>query len=200
MQAGGDFYDVIPVGEGVVDYVVADASGHDLAASFWTAALKTLLNEYATAADCPLNILRSLNSALGRILPTGVFFTMIYARLNRQTGKLLLANAGHPPALVLRTGDTEAAFVEQEGDVLGAFEEAVYEVTELELAKGDRFFLYSDGLLDVAGGREQGMQSLPEACSSQRLLGLGDTVRSVVSELAINAVPEDDILLMGVEV
>lgn len=50
MEAGGDFYDVIPVGEGVVDYVVADASGHDLAASFWTAALKTLLNEYATAA------------------------------------------------------------------------------------------------------------------------------------------------------
>lgn len=43
---------------------------------------------------------------------------MIYARLNRQTGKLLLANAAHPSALLLRKDDGEAAFVTQEGDVL----------------------------------------------------------------------------------
>ena len=40
LKAGGDFYDVIAAGENVVDYLVADASGHDLAASLWTASLK----------------------------------------------------------------------------------------------------------------------------------------------------------------
>ena len=40
LAAGGDFYDVIPAGQDSVDYLVADASGHDLAASLWTASLK----------------------------------------------------------------------------------------------------------------------------------------------------------------
>ena len=83
LKAGGDFYDVIPVSGEVIDYVVADASGHDLGASFWTAALKTLLSEYCNAVNSPREVLHLVNSALLRILPQGVFFTMIYARLNR---------------------------------------------------------------------------------------------------------------------
>ena len=89
-QAGGDFYDVIPVGGRVVDYLVADASGHDLAASFWTASLKTLLNEYATPINPPRDVLCSINSAMCRILPSGVYFTVLCARLNRQTNRLTL--------------------------------------------------------------------------------------------------------------
>ena len=49
LNAGGDFYDVIPSGNQVFDYIVADAAGHDLSSSYWTAALKTLLSIYAEA-------------------------------------------------------------------------------------------------------------------------------------------------------
>jgi len=200
MQAGGDFYDVIPVGEGLTDYVVADASGHDLAASLWTAALKTVLNEYAAAAQRPIQVLRSINSALSRILPEGVFFTMIYARLNRQTGKLLLANAGHPPTLVLGSADAEPSFVAQEGDVIGVFEEATFGVTELPLSPKDRFFLCSDGLLELRGSREEGLAKLAEACTRLRSQPLAETVRQAVEGVVANAVPKDDIVLLGVEV
>ena len=37
-EAGGDFYDVLQPGEGVIDYLVADVSGHDLASALPTAA------------------------------------------------------------------------------------------------------------------------------------------------------------------
>jgi len=73
LKAGGDFYDVIPVAENVIDYVVADASGHDLGASFWTAALKTLLSEYCNAVNSPREVLHLVNSALLRILPSASF-------------------------------------------------------------------------------------------------------------------------------
>ena len=119
LQAGGDFYDVIPVGPQMVDYVVADASGHDLAASFWTAALKTLLAEYAHLASSPMNVLRSINAALCRILPEGVYFTLTYARLNRRIHRLVLANAGHPPALVLPSHAEQAFLNDLESDVVG---------------------------------------------------------------------------------
>src|SRR5438128_1980453 len=57
LKAGGDFYDVIPIADSVIDYVVADASGHDLGGSVWTAALKALLGEYSNAVNSPREVL-----------------------------------------------------------------------------------------------------------------------------------------------
>jgi sigma-B regulation protein RsbU (phosphoserine phosphatase) len=200
LQAGGDFYDVMPVGHQVVDYVVADASGHDLSTSFWTAALKTLLSEYATPAASPRGVLRSINSALCRILPQGIFFTLIYARLNRQIGKLTLVSAGHPAALLLRSRERRYEIVHQEADVLGAFADAVFSRCDIQVNPGDRFFLFSDGLLDVASSREQGLDRLAEACALHQSAPLTEAVPLVVRDLTTEAAVSDDLLLMGVEV
>jgi len=200
LRAGGDFYDVIQAGNGVVDYIVADASGHDLAASFWTVALKTLLGEYATADNSPLTVIRSINGALNRILPPGVFFTAIYARLNRSTGKLVLVNAGHPCAVVVPRDHGKVAIVRQDGDVIGAFSDVTFGVTEVQLQVGDRFFLFSDGLVETGGTVEQGLGRLVRACDRHGRSPLAEMVRSIVPEVTLNLTASDDVLLLGVEV
>ena len=123
LAAGGDFYDVIPASHGLVDYLVADASGHDLAASFWTAALKALAAEYAGPVHLPLEIASAINSTLCRVLPSGAFFTLIYVSLNHQTGRLSLVSAGHPPLILVHSNGKGTEIVRLEGDVLGAFTE-----------------------------------------------------------------------------
>ena len=188
------------VGNQVVDYIVADASGHDLAASFWTAALKTLLSEYATPASPPHEVLRAINHALCRILPEGTFFTLIYARLNRQTGRLILVNAGHPPGVVLDQQTHEITVAYQQGDVLGAFGDAVFGATELKVRPGDRFFLYSDGLIELAGVHEAGLRKLTEACRATAREPLDLAVRTMRRELLDGLTPQDDLLLLGVDV
>jgi sigma-B regulation protein RsbU (phosphoserine phosphatase) len=200
LQAGGDFYDVIPVGGNVFDYIVADASGHDLAAALWTAALKALLGEYASPINSPRDVLQSINSALGRILPPGVFFTLIYARLNRQTGRLSLANAGHPPAIVMHRQADQSTIVHQEGDVLGAFADGSFGAMDLQLRPGDRFFLYSDGLIEWSGQRETGLHRLLSACDGSRTGTLQENVSAVFAAVAAEAAAKDDVLFMGVEV
>jgi phosphoserine phosphatase RsbU/P len=200
LTAGGDFYDVICAGNLLVDYIVADASGHDLAASFWTAALKALLSEYATAAYSPQTVLRLINSALNRILPAGVFFTAIYARLNRRTGKLVLVNAGHPPAVVACRKPEKVMAIPQDGDVIGAFPDAVFDSTELQLTPGDRFFLFSDGLIESRDGRQEGLQRLVTACRTRLQSPLAAAVASIVPEVTQGSRVDDDVLLLGVEV
>ena len=200
LSAGGDFYDVIPVGQRVVDYVVADASGHDLAASFWTAALKTLLSTYASAASSPTDVLRSINETLCRILPQGVFFTLIYARMNRHTGKLLLANAGHPPVILVGPERPEPRVIRQKGDVIGSFSDVAFDTVEVPVKRGDRLMLTSDGLLELHGQWERGLAEWASACQAHRGATLDAMVRSVVRDITRGTKPSDDIVLLGVEV
>lgn len=200
LKAGGDFYDVIPVGEQVIDYVVADASGHDLAASFWTAALKTLLCEYGNAVNSPREVLHLVNRALLRILPQGIFFTIIYARLNRASGQLVLINAAHPPAILLRANGSEPLIVWGEGDVVGAYADAVFDFKELTVAAGDRLFLYSDGLIDTTDTRQGGVGGLQDVLSDGRNLPLERAVHEAVDDYTSAGCCQDDVVLLGVDI
>jgi sigma-B regulation protein RsbU (phosphoserine phosphatase) len=200
LKAGGDFYDVIPLSGDVVDYVVADASGHDLGASFWTAALKTLLSEYSNAVNSPREVLHLINSALLRILPVGVFFTIIYARLNRGAGRLQLVNAGHPPAILVQGDSSQPEILWVEGDVVGSFADAVFDCRDLPVAAGDRLFLYSDGLIDTTDTREGGVGGLLDVLGYWKTFPLQDAVRGTVNDYRSSGSCEDDVLLMGIDV
>ena len=133
LQAGGDFYDVIPVGEEMVDYLVADVSGHDLGSSLWTSSLKTLLAEYATPVNTPLDVVHTMNRVLSRILPEGVFFTLVYVRLNRRGKRMSVLQAGHPAPLLVRE-DSSAMFLDSDSDIVGVFSDASFQMREFQVS------------------------------------------------------------------
>ena len=199
LTVGGDFYDVIPAGQDVVDYLVADASGHDLAASLWTASLKALAADYASPLNLPTEVVSAINSSLCRFLPSGAFFTLIYVRLNHRTGHLSLVSAGHPPAIVVHVNDEQPMILRQEGDVLGAFDDAVFGSAELTLTPGDRLFLYTDGVIETGPSYEEGLERLAGAFAKRRTLPLADLVPAVVEDVMAGLSPTDDLLLVGVE-
>ena len=198
LAAGGDFYDVVPYDNGVVDYLVADASGHSIGASYWTVALKALLGAYASTQLDPVNILDALNAGLARFLPSGAFFTMIYARLDRTNNRLTLANAGHPPAILTLGQTGETTIVQQEGDVVGAFDDPEFGVTSMEMQPGDRFFLYSDGVVESNGELLPGVNRLATACRNRMEMPLSEVLPSALEEVA--TVTSDDVVLMGVDI
>jgi sigma-B regulation protein RsbU (phosphoserine phosphatase) len=67
LNAGGDFYDVVMHGDKITDYVVSDASGHDLGSTIWTASFKTLWTEFSKLVNMPSDICLILNDSLLRI-------------------------------------------------------------------------------------------------------------------------------------
>ncbi len=196
-SAGGDFYDVIDRGDQQFDYIVADASGHDLSSSYWTMALKTLLFEYSNLQFFPADSLYLINRALRRILPDGVFFTLVYASINRKSGRVSLLNAGHPPAILVPSERTGQA-IEQASDVLGCFEDASFARIELQVDPGDRIFLYSDGLADSATRQGMKLDSLLAALNQKA--DLEQVVEEVFSRRLQEFPANDDVLLMGIEI
>ena len=197
--AGGDIYDVMDLGEQQFGYVVADATGHDLSSTFWTLALKTLLLEYSGLLFSPVDAFYLINRALIRILPEGVFFTAAYARVNRAAGTVQLLNAAHPPAIYLPVNGTPR-LIEQASDVIGCFTDATFSRFELQVHPGDRLFLFSDGLMDCLSNPEGGPERLFQAICTRKTKRLDETVNGVLHELLGEEPPQDDALLMGIEI
>jgi sigma-B regulation protein RsbU (phosphoserine phosphatase) len=201
-EAGGDFYDVIGLGAGMFAYFVADISGHGVSASFLTSAVKALLRQYAGPMFSPEDTMHGVDSVMGQMLGEEQYLTACYARLNRQTRRLTVVGAGHPPLILVgRSG--AARFVELDSDPLGIFGAATIHRRDLSVSGGDRFFMYSDGLIEASPGfgRREGLQRLADACVRHRQAPLADAAGMIVGEIQPeDHRAEDDLLLLVAEV
>ena len=201
-EAGGDFYDVVPMGAGIFGYFVGDISGHGVSAAFLTSAVKALLRQYAGPVFSPEDTMRAVDSVMGQMLGEERYLTACYARMNPQTHQLTVIGAGHPP-LILVTRNGVPRTVELASDPLGVFGAAILRRQDLRVSKGDRFFMYTDGLIEssAGGGRRQGLERLVDACVRHRATPLGESAARIVAELRPpDQDVEDDLLLLAAEV
>ena len=199
-EAGGDCYDVLPLGAGIFGYFVADISGHGVSAAYLTSAVKALLRQYSGPMYSLEDAMRGVDSVMSQMLAEGQYLTACYARLNLQTERLSVISAGHPPLVVVNhTGSPEV--VRLDSDPLGIFGGAILQRADLRVSQGDRFFLYSDGLIESSpgGGRREGLEKLVKACVRNRALSLGESVDAIVAE-TVGSLLEDDVLLLAAEV
>jgi len=198
--AGGDFYDVLEVNEGVFGYFVADVSGHGASAAFLTSAVKALLRQYSGPLFSPEETLRGVDRVLRSMLGEEQYVTACYALLNQRKGRLSVVSAGHPPALILRaSGETE--YIEMNSDPLGIFQAAVLQRRDLNLKPGDRFLLYSDGVIESTAGaaRGPGRRLLAEAARQLQNVSLSTALADLKDRVCVLP-PSDDVLLLLTEV
>jgi sigma-B regulation protein RsbU (phosphoserine phosphatase) len=203
-SAGGDFYDVCPIGDDSFAYFVADISGHDLDASFNTSAIKALFQQSTGAGDPPEAVLRSINHGVKPLFYcNGMHMTACLVRLDRRAATATLTNAGHLPVIHL-TFDGTVELIEAEGDILGVFDELVIKPVTKNVRRGDRLFIYTDGLVEQDGqsmDRHEGIEKLSSLCRETAALSLREAIPMICSSIFdINTAPGDDIILLGVEV
>ena len=93
-EAGGDFYDVVPVSDGVFFYLVADVAGHDVGTSYVTPAVKVLLSQFATPAYSVEESIGCMNGVLSKTILEDTYLTAFALRVNRRAGKAVFLAAG----------------------------------------------------------------------------------------------------------
>jgi phosphoserine phosphatase RsbU/P len=146
---GGDFYDYIELPGGLIGMVIADVSGHGVPAAFFMAVARTNLRELALRHTDPGECLAQTNETLCAQNPLDLFVTVFYCILDPKTGVLCYANGGHNPPYVRRAAGPVEALDGRGGLVLGAMPGARYPSHTVQLLRGDRLVLYTDGVTEA---------------------------------------------------
>ena len=146
----GDFYDVLPHGDGSIDLVVADVAGKGIGPSLIMASVKAVL-PFVTVGRSVVDVCAELNRRLYEELGRREFVALALARFTPATGRLELANAGLPDPYILRhtgAGKPALEMLETPGErlPLGLRPRTRYTSLSTTLEIGDRLLLFSDGL------------------------------------------------------
>jgi sigma-B regulation protein RsbU (phosphoserine phosphatase) len=198
-HAGGDFYDVSPLGPESWAIVVADVSGHGLAAAAvlaLTHALGHALQVQGTPPS-PGAALALVNGALATryLVNSGQFVTAFAGWYEAQTQVFKYASAGHPPPRLIRGNDVRRLDAVS-GIPLGVDGETFYQEALVQLRPGDRLVLFTDGITEGinAAGELFGDPRLDEVlCSpTNGAAELVDRVLHAVQAFRAGLPPTDD--------
>ncbi|HEX2225410.1 MAG TPA: PP2C family protein-serine/threonine phosphatase [Thermoanaerobaculia bacterium] len=147
-EVGGDYYDVTPLPDGRVALVVADASGHGMAAGLVMAIANATLKTALDLDPSPLRVAALLNRTLCRTGDRRTFLSAFYALLTPETGHLEYFCAGHPFPL-LRRADGEVEELGCGGLPLGLRDPLLVTPSTATLEPGDLLLFYTDGLVEA---------------------------------------------------
>lgn len=145
---GGDYVDIRNTPTGC-DILVADVAGHDLSASYHTVLIKAFFDENCRAGKSCEDFFRILNHGIMEKGCNDRMVTAIFFRVNLETMIAEIVSAGHPPAVKIGKNFLHGVEVTTEGPVLGLNEDAAYYKKEIQLTPRDRFFLYTDGVINA---------------------------------------------------
>lgn len=148
-EVGGDFYDFYFIDDDTLAFLVADVSGKGIPAAMFMMQAKTLLKSYAESGMSVEQVFTAANSTLCEGNEAGMFITAWMGFLNVRTGRLSFANAGHNPPLLRQAGGSFAYLKTRPGLVLAGMEGMRYRKNELQLHRGDRLYLYTDGITEA---------------------------------------------------
>ena len=147
MEVGGDWYDVIPLGDGVVGYVVGDVMGRGVQAAGVMGQLRAAVRAYALEDHPPEEVLARVDRLL-RLTEEPPLVTCVYARVDTRSGELCISTAGHLPPLLI-TPDGEGTYLDLEPGLPLGVGETEFASGCLFLERGSTLVLYTDGLVET---------------------------------------------------
>jgi PAS domain S-box-containing protein len=196
VEVGGDWYDVIRLGEDRAGLVVGDVQGHDMIAASLMGQLRPALSLMLSEGARPGEALSRLNTFVVDSNFSHIA-TVLVAHLDASTGEMVVASAGHP-APVLIGGDGARNLPLVPGPPLGA---GVAEFREHFVSIGDDAILFfTDGLVERRDrDLDEGLKLLLEAAERAPRDDAEDLIEGVTTLLVGDEPRGDDVAVLAVE-
>jgi len=173
-RIGGDYYDVFRLDSRRLGFCVADASGKGLPAALLVSNLQAGLRSFAKDVENPAEVVTRLNRLLCTNQLINKFVTLFYGVIDTTRLTLTYSNAGHPP-LLLRYHNGGGTALKETGGLVGFFPDWTYRQESIPLFRGDRLWLFTDGILEArdAAGNEYGSTRLEGLLTDVNTVPLG---------------------------
>jgi serine phosphatase RsbU (regulator of sigma subunit) len=149
-HVGGDYYDFLVNDDDSLDLVIADVSGHNIAAALIMAEVRTFIQAQSLSRKQPSRLSKDLNRFFyTNLVKSEMFITMFYLKYYPQSREVAYSNAGHNLPLIWKSRRQEFQTLDAEGLILGIKPEVEYEEKTGQLEPGDVLVLYTDGITEA---------------------------------------------------
>ena len=201
-EVGGDFYDFYMLDNDHFAMVVGDVSGKGVPAALFMVITKTLLKDTAEHEYNPAKVFEHVNKILCEGNESGLFVTCWMGILTISTGELNFANAGHNAPIIKNGGEIKYLSTKP-NLMLAAMDGIPYTNNTLKLNKGDRLFIYTDGITEATNDYDElyGEERLLKVLKSVQDTGkttrdILDIVRNDLNDFVLEAPQFDDITML----
>jgi serine phosphatase RsbU (regulator of sigma subunit) len=204
----GDYFDFIPLGNGLWGFIIADVSGKGIPGSMVMAVTRTIVRLVANKhQNRAAETLKETNRLISKQIKRGMFVTAFYAILNENTSTVTYASAGHNPMVIFRAATGAYELATGKGIALGFNEGPLFDKTIQEqttvLGAGDSMLLYTDGFPEAmnAANQEFGEEKFYETVAQLGRLDARAMLAKLVEAIAAHrgeAEQSDDLTIIAV--
>ena len=145
-EVGGDFYNFFLIDDDHLAFVIGDVSGKGVPAALFMMVTNIIISDRTHMGGTPGEILTYVNDNICAHNKADMFVTLWLGILEISTGKITASNAGHDDAVIIKENGEVEMFKTKHGLVVGAMGGLKYKDFDIQLNKGDRIFLYTDGV------------------------------------------------------
>ncbi len=186
-DVGGDLYDYFLLDDNHLGLVIADVSGKGIPAALNMIKVKILLRSIGLKLNDPAEILSSLNNSFIDNNKLEMFVTMWFGIIEISSGRLTFANAGHEDLAIYKKNIGYDLLKTKHGLPIGTIRNNNYENHEIKLNKGDKIFLYTDGITEAidSNNRTFGINNLLKSLNKHRNNNVEDTIKSVKEDIIL---------------
>ncbi|MBN2385112.1 SpoIIE family protein phosphatase [bacterium] len=199
LEVGGDYFDFIPLEDGLA-IAIGDVSGKGIPAALIMANLQAALRVLAPTSRSTAHTVLRMNTLLKESSTPNKFVTFFYCIYNYRDRKLTFTNAGHNPPILVRRG--QPGFLPtNEGLIMGAFHDAIYQENTIELHDDDVIVLYTDGITEACNRSkehygEHRLLELIEMHWKQSATDIQQAIVQSVADFSHSTSPNDDMTLI----
>jgi sigma-B regulation protein RsbU (phosphoserine phosphatase) len=181
---GGDYFDVLPLGEKRLAICIADVVGKGVSAALLMANVQATVRAFAHDSESPAHLCDRVNRVLCENIAADKFVTFFYGILDAGERTFRYCNAGHPFPLLV-TSDSTSQLAEG-GAVLGIFPEGKYGNATVHLSPGDRLLLFTDGITEATGPEDQefGQESITAFARADRSISAAELNRRLLAHVS----------------
>jgi sigma-B regulation protein RsbU (phosphoserine phosphatase) len=208
-QIGGDLYDFLAPDPNTLVVAVGDVSGKGVPAALYGAFVgelvrsRTFRRRFTAIRSSPAGVLGSMNTILHERQLEGYFCTLSYTLFDLRRRTLTIANSGLPYAIRRSAG--KSAAIELPGVPLGALPATVYDERTFDLAEGDLYVFYTDGISEACDARDREFGTdriveIVEALNAEPTKRIVDGIFEAVGKFREEGPPADDMTVVAVRI